>query len=402
MQDKLTARQSEVDGWEHQSEQQVYLSVAVGILGLLVSALQGSARTWTKALTVGVGFLISALTLLTNKVYTADYRTLERSVVQARPILEHLQGIILKFDPSQTPQNMLAVEAEFDTTCNKIDLIAQKMLGIDSGQIQSGRVFRFVPVVYAAQPQGPPGWTATKIQSDKTNAYIVGQGESKSLYEAKAASEDDAMNKAVEWLGSDVSRTQSPATAPLMDLVKHSKEFTDTWFGYDRQTGIYHYYTRLRLASDLRSLDFTSLAAPGLTNPIFVTLPNDTAVQVAATGLTLLLKHMGAIPLSADVYILSGRPDSGHKIAPYSHDRPTGEKYVTWIKTALKGCDGKSAEIGGYTVWCFHVDDLKIKEKTAKTQTLGTVSANGRQFNILATDFKSDGHSIEIEVRNAD
>jgi hypothetical protein len=141
--------------------------------------------------------------------------------------------------------------------------------------------------------------------------------------------------------------------------------------------------------------------SPELQAPVTVKLANDTASRVAKAGITLLLKHMGAIPVTADLYVLSGKSDGTREIKPYSGDRKTGDAYVAWLKTAFpnQACNGRPAKIGGYTVWCFKVEELRINQKKGKVDYLGAITANARQLDLFAVGFDSNAHSIEVEVR---
>lgn len=135
---------------------------------------------------------------------------------------------------------------------------------------------------------------------------------------------------------------------------------------------------------------------PAAQVPDRVKLNNDSAVRVPNTGITLLLKHMGWAPISADLYVLTGGP----LIFPmYSQDRKTGDKNVAKFKSVLQSCDGGHADFSGYTVWCFHVEESKISRKKGKTQPLGEVKADGRSFHLEAVDFSHQTNFVEVYVR---
>jgi hypothetical protein len=166
MQERLARREAAVSGWSRQASEQLYLSIAVGLLGLIVALLQGPSKNWTKGLAVTLGFLISAITLLSNRIYPADYKTLLRSVEEAKPILEDLEGTVEEFDPLQTTQNQKGIEDEFKIKCGKIDLIGKNILGVEPEQQKTttgSSGLNSTGVVFAqAKPQAPV-WTQTKI-----------------------------------------------------------------------------------------------------------------------------------------------------------------------------------------------------------------------------------------------
>src|SRR5262245_31862289 len=98
MQARLDQRQATVNGWASQARWQLGLSIIVGMLGRIIGIVQGANKTWTKSLTVGLGFCISAVTLCTNRIFPADYRTLMRSVQQGQTIIDDLKDMLSDFD----------------------------------------------------------------------------------------------------------------------------------------------------------------------------------------------------------------------------------------------------------------------------------------------------------------
>jgi hypothetical protein len=273
------------------------------------------------------------------------------------------------------------------------------MVGVNPGPeespTRSNELFRS-GIVYAQIDTVAPEWTFKTIQSDNFATYFVGAGENKSQASAKVASFENAAIEGVRWLKDDQAFPGQPDTPPqLLDMVKHSAEVADTWFIYDRSKSVYRYYTSLRLPNDFRKLDIKSLV------PIFVSLPNDSAVRVADAGLILLLKHMGHAPVSADLYVLSGDVEGADAIEPYSNDRKLAELHVTKFKAFMPSCSGGPAEVSGYAIWCFHVDSLKISRKFEKAQNLGIVASDGRRFDLFAVDFSYSKPVIGIEIRVA-
>jgi hypothetical protein len=109
---------------------------------------------------------------------------------------------------------------------------------------------------------------------------------------------------------------------------------------------------------------------------------------------------MGWAPISADLYVLTGKPDGSLIVEPYSRNRKTGDAYVAKFKSVLPSCNGGHASVGGgYTVWCFHVEQTKISVKKGKTQALGEVKADGRIFDVSAVDFSLQDDFIDVQVR---
>lgn len=277
MQQRLDRRVRTVSHWQSQASQQIAFSLTIGLLGLVVGALQGSTKGWAKGLTVAGGLAVSAITLLTNKVYLADYRTMQRSVDQATPILEDLSEILATFDPSQTLQNQLAVEAEFKSKCGKIDQIGQKLLGVEPSQspgagTPQSAAWLSIPVVHASSPPPEsrepllrePGWVRAGQQSDKVSVYFVGEATDASLASAKTASQENAIVAAARWLtGTQAAQNTTQPSPQLRELLKNVAEVADTWFTYDPVAKAYHYYSRVRISNELKGLGLRNITITG-------------------------------------------------------------------------------------------------------------------------------------------
>jgi hypothetical protein len=192
----------------------------------------------------------------------------------------------------------------------------------------------------------------------------------------------------------------------LTELVKRAAEISDTWYSYDRATGLYVYYTRLRLTNEFHpgSEEYSPTDKPPQVSraPVTVALANDSASQIADTGLILLLNHMGFAPLTADLYVLTGKPNGSEVVQPYSHNRDLSDKYVARFKGSLTSCDGDHTQIDGYTVWCFHVEESRIRQKTHKSQHLGVVTDDrNSRFELFAVKFDHRAPSIQVDLRAA-
>jgi len=414
MEKELAGQEAIVNGWEKQASQQTNFSLCVGILGLLIGVLQSYAKPWVKVTTVVLGFCVSAITLYTHTEYPADYKTLQRSVFQARPFIRQLKNNLGTFEFDKNPQNQGVAQADFWTACGKIDLIGAQILGLASQeqpkqeppkqqpeQKQPGTFLRIpeIETVYAQSQLSPPDWTtATTVQTDTSGTYVVGVGQNQSLMLAKTSSLDDAVAKGARWLLGSQSQSQPPAR--ISDLVRHVADVADNWYTYDSKTAVYKYYTRLRLANELRRLNVADLVPDrSPITPMQLELPSDSAAQVANLPVILLLKHMGFAPITADLYVLSGSPASNWVVEPYTGDRGKSEQYVAHIKSSLQTCNGHHAQIDGYTVWCFKVQRKSIREEIGRKQYLGGVAADGSSLELLAVNFDYEAHSIGVEVR---
>jgi hypothetical protein len=247
-----------VDEWRSESRQQIVLGFAIGLAGIVVGALQGVNKSWVKGATVGLGLAISILTLATKTFYPADSLTLRRAISQAQPSLRDLSHVLDQVDPKQSPQALALIEADFYTKSDKIDQLGIKLLGVEPTHLDAS-LFRGATVYAQSQPKGP-SWPTEGPYADKTGTYFVGRGVDSALSIAQTNSRNDAIQKAARWLKGEGSQNSSEASQQLVDLVRHSGEFVDTWFEYDRVKQQYRYLTRFRLPTRLGTIDVQSMA----------------------------------------------------------------------------------------------------------------------------------------------
>ena len=126
-----------------------------------------------------------------------------------------------------------------------------------------------------------------------------------------------------------------------------------------------------------------------------LTIENDSAIRLEKKGLTLLMKHIGFAPVSADLYVLAGK--GSPEVKPFSGDQNTGNQYVDWIKKTMPSCKG-TANIGGYQVWCLHVEHFQINPAKGKRQRLGIVTAGGENHIFYADEFDHRARTVKITV----
>jgi hypothetical protein len=89
------------------------------------------------------------------------------------------------------------------------------------------------------------------------------------------------------------------------------------------------------------------------------TLPNDSAVRVANTGIMVLLRHMGYAAQSAEIYVVAGEPNGPEGIGPYRNDRATSDRNIAKFRSAHKSCDGSLMHIAGYEVFSLSTVDVR-------------------------------------------
>src|SRR5215472_18981599 len=85
-------------GWQIQARLQIAFVIAVFTFGALITIFQGMNKGWSKPVTLILGALTTILTGVNAKVFSADYRMLQRSVVDGRDLVDTLDSIVGALD----------------------------------------------------------------------------------------------------------------------------------------------------------------------------------------------------------------------------------------------------------------------------------------------------------------
>jgi hypothetical protein len=233
-----------VAAWQRESRILIGLTLLVGILGLASGALQGSGKGWAKAATVGVGLAVSAITLTTNTVFSADYRTLSKHAVEGHKIIENAQLSIRTLDP--TSPGLRAAAVDIMNTLHQVDDLATEA---PTQNASLGLVRNLYAQESAQQPV--PEWVSHPPSADKTHLFFLGVGEASTVAEAAAKSFTDGRERATKYLTQAVHAAPAQGVAPsdtaLIGYAKTVVEKEATFFSYDRGKRLYRYFTLVRL-----------------------------------------------------------------------------------------------------------------------------------------------------------
>lgn len=81
------------------------LTITVIVFGALITVLQSSKRSWCKTTTVILGAATSIFTGINAKVFSADYRFLQQSSIDARVLIDQLNLAVLRLGLARNPRS---------------------------------------------------------------------------------------------------------------------------------------------------------------------------------------------------------------------------------------------------------------------------------------------------------
>ncbi len=272
---QLDRRVDMIDSWKSCARATLGLTLAVGFLGIMVSALQ--AHTNPKLATIIIGVVISSLTMINSTVFKVDHHTFNRAVSRAQHCIEDARLQLAREVRSEEEWTFLM--AEFREQIRFIDRIESELQGegpaYSDEQVAvldrvAGTVIAFSSVFVGTAEAGEepkqPSWI-TRVPRAKDSIYFVGVGASASLREASAASRQAAATEAGQYFGYLTEQAQAGSaeaveTAGLLPYLSKSVEVADTHYAYDPAQKLYRYYTlvKVRRQAIATDLEFYAIA----------------------------------------------------------------------------------------------------------------------------------------------
>jgi tetratricopeptide (TPR) repeat protein len=254
-----------IGSWHHEERVCLALTLATGILGVVVGGLQLLRNKILQAILLFLGVAIGIATYVNNTLYRGDYRAYEVLVVRAERLLRRMQEDAGSYRSDE--ERRVAMD-DILKIASELEGLEDDHLGGGSGTGASAsgpltpgpapsspapagagaRLLQLLPVALAAGASAEPA-CGRHPPSDDSNLYFVGLGSDVSLEKARQESLENAKQALVDDL-----RTQIPATAAvkpeeMASYLSQAARLVDTC--YERPSGAraeYRYFSVLALS----------------------------------------------------------------------------------------------------------------------------------------------------------
>ncbi len=235
-----------VDAWMTRSNILMGMTILVGVLGAALIAMQKLEGRKYKNAVIAVGFVITALTVVTNTVFPVDYRTLRQNAVKAKHIIMKAQHQLVVLRTEDNPDNQRLL----------VQQIAELMGQVNELEEKTEIALNFPPIIASAhaadgQSELRPSWVSTPPKEDAISYFFVGMSESPLLAAARVESHNDAIEKAVLQFtqGGQQSMAQQVKTdvSSARDYVRQMSSVKKSYLEYDNDAKRYRFFTLLQL-----------------------------------------------------------------------------------------------------------------------------------------------------------
>ena len=233
-----------VSNWQWEANVQISFVISVIVFGALITIFQGMNKGWCKPATLVLGAFVTILTSINAKVFSADYRILQQSVIDGKDLIEQLNGIIDNLNLPQT--DVPGLENQWVKTKTQFSGLQKAVL---QGASKTAALHIWAKTVNAQSTA--PTWV-NRPPIDDYNLYFVGMAEDRSIEVARQGSFDNAVANGVAKLSSD----KTTDVEALRRVIASSSAVDKSSFVFDKGKGVYLYYTLLRISSDIKNLSF--------------------------------------------------------------------------------------------------------------------------------------------------
>jgi tetratricopeptide (TPR) repeat protein len=255
LQGEIQDWQSQIATWRLAGHVCWWLTLAVGIFGVAISALQPVKRRWVKAAGATLGVLVSILTLVRTETYPNGHQTYLQAADAAEQRLRRLKRWAQPFERVEEQQE---ADKQVRELLRELDEIARQLGG--SPGATSEAMIALLPVAWAQSlpADQKPNWLGGR-PADAERVYFVGIAVDASLDAAGKSSKANALAAARDDLAVPLSEVQGLDPAAMAAYLSGGAAVLDTY--YEREGTGYRYYTLIALSKRLIGTDARLYAA---------------------------------------------------------------------------------------------------------------------------------------------
>lgn len=244
--------QTQIDRWRLAGDICFWLTVTVGVLGIVIGALQPLKRRWVKSAVVVLGVLISSLTLVKTARYESDhhsyYRAADAAELRVRRIQRWARPVA---DPEEEREAIAQVRALLD----ELEQIAARFDATPAAPVHAARDGWLGGVAFAQSlpAADKPDWlTGRAPEGDRV--FFVGVAIDAALAAARRASFDNAIAAARGDLAARLGQARGYDTTALAEYLAEGASVADRYFDREPQGG-YRYYTLVAMSRSRMEVD---------------------------------------------------------------------------------------------------------------------------------------------------
>lgn len=236
---------AQLSEWKQKWGIEIGLAIFILVLGTVSAAMQNFSSRFVKVATVACGVVITITTGIVNTTRLNDHQALDKAIRKLELTIEQMESAEELYLSSTTEENRKAQLAEFD----KLNKVLVDLRGsLAASTFTGGLNFSIFNTAIAMTGSTPP-WV-TQIPDDPGNLYFVGVADSPNFVDAVVTSKQNATQSAIDFLVSTLKNTDENH-AELKQLVLSLAEDADNFSTLDKASGIFRYYSLIKINKSL-------------------------------------------------------------------------------------------------------------------------------------------------------
>lgn len=279
----LQDQEIKIDNWRNKALILGILTVVIGILGAVNTTAAVVDKKWSKVFIGASGISITIITIVINTFYVVDYRTYNNKADEAQKIVNSIK---LKLAQGYNKNSEDDRNLWFDEINEKFNQIPELKKDDDHSVISISLIS--TASASTGGGDGEPEWLKN-LPTKENRIYFIGISNSLLLSRAKDLSREDGVKEAFDYFLFEFKKKFMDKSTLLgsidnyIETIVNLSRVVDTFYNYDKESGLYHYYSLLEFDKDRIDI-YLSLSALKSRDENWLMLRKPTATLTSLPG----------------------------------------------------------------------------------------------------------------------
>lgn len=240
----LNECKEQLNSWQKLWSIEIGLAIFILVLGAISAAVQNFTFQSVKIITVTCGLAITITSGIVNMTRLNDHQTLSNSIEALEDIIRKMERTREQYLESENSKP--AQFAAFQTLRESFIKLQEKPIKLTSSRTLEVNLFT---TAYAMNSMSNLPFWVRAVPDDPKNLYFVGVADSSSFEDAVTSSKHNAIQSAAGFLAGTLKTTDEDQLSinNLVFSLTESAEEADSYSTLDKISGIFRYYTLIRI-----------------------------------------------------------------------------------------------------------------------------------------------------------
>jgi len=243
----------------------IIITISVGIFGIISSTLIKIGKSWSSNFAMGLGVVVSTLTVLHNTLFESDYREYRKAVViteevllnidetskQLKHCVDYQDSLEAVNDIEKNLKRFYKTKASFVEASDPSVAFLELSEPSNTNNLRAS-VYSALPLVFQDTLE-VPNWVNVS-PSTKNYLYFVGKASDSKLSIAKELARETALEISLYyWREKFYSSKDAIDIERLSQYLVESAEIEKTYFNFSENDKVFNYYVLTKFDKELIS-----------------------------------------------------------------------------------------------------------------------------------------------------